>query len=175
MAVGIKPVIIQIVGFKNSGKTTLMNQLIQEAVKEELKVGTIKHHGHGGVPDVDLETKDSAKHYSHGATVSAVEGAGSLHLQANVPEGDLASSLQVFEHWPLDLILVEGYKQWPYPKVTLLRSEDDQSLLDLTNIVAVLTEGQFYSTQFHPTFLRDETASYIPWLMDYIRRQQLND
>ncbi|MEK4565537.1 molybdopterin-guanine dinucleotide biosynthesis protein B [Alkalihalobacillus sp. FSL R5-0424] len=174
MAVGIKPVIIQIVGFKNSGKTTLMNHLIQEAVNDKLKVGTIKHHGHGGVPDANLETKDSAKHFSHGATVSAVEGAGSLHLQANVPEGDLNSSLRVFENWPLDLTLVEGYKQWPYPKMVLLRSEDDQSLLDLTNIVAILTEDGFQPTRSYPTFLRDETASYIPWMMDYIRRQ-LND
>lgn len=174
MAVGIKPVIIQIVGFKDSGKTTLMNHFIQEAVKNKLKVGTIKHHGHGGVPDADLEMKDSAKHFSHGATVSAVEGAGSLHLQANVPEGDLDSSIQVFENWSLDLILVEGYKQWPYPKVVLLRSEGDQSLITLKNIVAVLTKDRIRSTLPYPTFSRDETALYIPWMMDYIRRQ-LND
>ncbi|MFK3937153.1 molybdopterin-guanine dinucleotide biosynthesis protein B [Alkalihalobacillus sp. NPDC078783] len=175
MAVGIKPVIVQIVGFKNSGKTTLMNQLIQEAVNYKLEVGTIKHHGHGGVPDVPITQNDSARHFSHGATVSAVEGAGSLQLQASVPDGDLASSVQILENWPLDLILIEGYKQWAYPKIVLLRSEDDQSLLDLTHIVAVVLEDQMDLTQSYPAFLRDEKASYIPWIMDYIRRQRLND
>lgn len=175
MAVGIKPIIIQIVGFKNSGKTTLMNQLIQETVKHKLEVGTIKHHGHGGVPDAPLAKNDSEQHFQHGATVSAVEGAGSLYLQATVPKRDLASSLHVLENWPLDLILIEGYKKWSYPKIVLLRNQDDQSLLDLTNIVAVLTEDQTNVKIPYPSFSKDEAASYIPWIMDYIRRQRLHD
>lgn len=66
--------IIQIVGYQNSGKTTLMEQLIKHATKEGLRVGTIKHHGHGGAPVENL-SKDSNRHEQAGARVSAVEGA----------------------------------------------------------------------------------------------------
>lgn len=44
--------ILQIVGYQNSGKTTLMEKLIQALTYEGMKVATIKHHGHGGYPEV---------------------------------------------------------------------------------------------------------------------------
>lgn len=76
--------ILQVVGYQNSGKTTLMEQLIREATATELRVATIKHHGHGGIPDVE-SSKDSTRHERAGAAVAAVEGGGVLRLSAKRP------------------------------------------------------------------------------------------
>lgn len=73
MALGQHRKILQIVGYQNSGKTTLMEQLIKRATTEGLRVGTIKHHGHGGVPMIEA-SKDSSRHELAGASVTAVEG-----------------------------------------------------------------------------------------------------
>lgn len=79
MALGQYRKILQIVGYQNSGKTTLMEQLIKQATMEGLRVGTIKHHGHGGVPTIET-SKDSSRHEQAGAVVTAVEGAGTLRM-----------------------------------------------------------------------------------------------
>lgn len=73
MALGQHRKILQIVGYQNSGKTTLMEQLIKQATMEGLRVGAIKHHGHGGVPMIET-SKDSSRHELAGAVVTAVEG-----------------------------------------------------------------------------------------------------
>ena len=43
--------ILQVVGYQNSGKTTLIEKLCQLADEEEMQLGCFKHHGHGGKPD----------------------------------------------------------------------------------------------------------------------------
>lgn len=48
----VTPIIVQVVGFQNSGKTTFVKKLLQELSKQNIYVATIKHHGHGGKPDV---------------------------------------------------------------------------------------------------------------------------
>lgn len=74
MSVGEICPILQIVGFQNSGKTTLSEKLIFRASKAGLKAASIKHHGHGGPPDNELSSKDSIRHHEAGAVISSVEG-----------------------------------------------------------------------------------------------------
>jgi len=80
MALGQHRTVLQIVGYQNSGKTTLAEKLISYACNKGLRVGSIKHHGHGGAPASNL-TKDSTRHAQAGAVVSAVEGDGVVQLQ----------------------------------------------------------------------------------------------
>ena len=77
----VSPVIFQVVGYQNSGKTTFLNRLIEKLNGEQMRIATIKHHGHGGKPEVN-EEKDSAQYCHSGAKVSLVEGGGRLLLQA---------------------------------------------------------------------------------------------
>ncbi len=83
--------ILQIVGYQNSGKTTLVEKVVYALAEQNMKVATIKHHGHGGFPEV--AQKDSERHRKAGAVVSSVEGAGFLSL----------SSLR--ENWSLQEII----------------------------------------------------------------------
>nr|WP_263328351.1 molybdopterin-guanine dinucleotide biosynthesis protein B [Neobacillus sp. Marseille-Q6967] len=135
----VKPVIFQVVGYQNSGKTTFVLKLIQTLSKQGFKTVTIKHHGHGGKPEV-VEQKDSSRHIMAGAAASIVEGDGSLLLQANVSEAYIEDQIRLMEVFNPDVILIEGHKNKSYPKVLFLRNSDEFSLLSkLKNIKFVIT------------------------------------
>ena len=48
----VNTTVFQIVGFKNSGKTTLIKNLIHLLTDQQIEVAVLKHHGHGGIPDI---------------------------------------------------------------------------------------------------------------------------
>ena len=163
---GEAPSILQIVGYQNSGKTTLVEKIVHALAERKIKVATIKHHGHGGFPEV--AQKDSERHRKAGAVVSSVEGAGLLSLSSLREEWSLQEIIRLYEFFEVDIILIEGYKKESYPKVVLLRSEEDVELLHkVENIVAVIT---WYDA---PTNLREkykvfhiaEDELYIDWFL----------
>jgi molybdopterin-guanine dinucleotide biosynthesis adapter protein len=134
----VKPVIFQVVGYQNSGKTTFLLKLIQTLTTHGLKTVTIKHHGHGGKPDVVLQ-KDSSRHLEAGAFASLVEGDGRLVLQVEESEWSLEEQLRLMEHFQPDVILIEGHKQKHYPKLLLLKDQADISLLSkVENVKAII-------------------------------------
>jgi molybdopterin-guanine dinucleotide biosynthesis protein B len=124
----VKPVIFQVVGYQNSGKTTFILKIIHALKDQGLQTATIKHHGHGGKPDV-LPEKDSSRHLTAGALVSIVEGDGRLILQAEKSRFSLVDQLTLLEPLQPDIILIEGRKQEDYPKMLMLRDRGDLPLL----------------------------------------------
>jgi molybdopterin-guanine dinucleotide biosynthesis protein B len=168
----VKPAIFQVVGYQNSGKTTITAKLIQTLTGNGIKTVTIKHHGHGGKPDVAAE-KDSTKHLAAGALATIVEGEGRLILQAENIECSLDDQIKLMEHFQPDVILIEGYKLRNYPKLLLIRDKEDLQLITrVTNIIAIVCwkeEWRDYLKQYTeiPTFLiSDETA--FRWIADTI-------
>ncbi|MDF2791271.1 MAG: molybdopterin-guanine dinucleotide biosynthesis protein MobB, partial [Neobacillus sp.] len=134
----VKPIIYQIVGYQNSGKTTIILKIIEFLKNEGIKSATIKHHGHGGRPDI-LSEKDSAKHINAGAVASLVEGEGRLCLQADEIALTLEEQIRFVEFFRPDIILIEGHKMKSYPKLLILRDENDLSLIsDVSNIKNVI-------------------------------------
>ncbi len=134
----VKPIIYQIVGYQNSGKTTIILKLIEILKNEGIKSATIKHHGHGGRPDI-LSQKDSAKHINAGAVASLVEGEGRLCLQADETAFTLEDQIRFVDFFRPDIILIEGHKMKSYPKLLILRDENDLSLIsDVCNILTVI-------------------------------------
>ncbi|MDF2854702.1 MAG: molybdopterin-guanine dinucleotide biosynthesis protein MobB [Neobacillus sp.] len=125
----VKPVIFQVVGYQNSGKTTFLIRLIQALTKEGLKAVTIKHHGHGGKPEGE-RGKDTGRHLEAGALATLVEGDGRLILQAEDSNWSLAEQIRLMEFFKADVILIEGHKLELYPKLLILRDKADLSLLD---------------------------------------------
>ncbi|MFS0778965.1 molybdopterin-guanine dinucleotide biosynthesis protein B [Neobacillus sp. 3P2-tot-E-2] len=134
----VKPIIYQIVGYQNSGKTTIILKIIEILKNEGIKSATIKHHGHGGRPDI-LSQKDSAKHINAGAVASLVEGDGRICLQADETALTLEEQIRFVEFFRPDIILIEGHKMKSYPKLLILRDENDLSLIsDVSNIKNVI-------------------------------------
>jgi molybdopterin-guanine dinucleotide biosynthesis protein MobB len=110
-----------IVGFKNAGKTGLMERLVTEITERGFSVSTLKHAHHAF--DVDQPGKDSFRHRQAGAhqvlLASRARWALMTELQGTdePPLADLLARLD-----PVDLVLVEGYKRDDHPKVEAYRA-----------------------------------------------------
>lgn len=169
MALGRKPSIFQIVGYQNSGKTTLTAKLIERFTQKGQHVGTIKHHGHGGMPASGDEQKDTFRHREAGALVTGVEGAGMLQIHAKKEEWTLKDIIRLYEDFSMDVILIEGYKRAEYEKVVLIRSEEDLSLLHtLKNIICVISWVSLSPvvSDTYPVFHIKDEKTYVEWLIE---------
>lgn len=170
----VSPVIIQITGFQNSGKTSFVKKLLDHLRNEHLTAVTIKHHGHGGKPTLP-EDKDSAQHIAAGAIASLVEGDGRLIIQAEKKEWTLEEKLQLLLPFHSNVILIEGHKYEDYPKVVLVRRrEEAKELLSLKNIIAVYywEDASIEEQKLRdvPTFQIDSSRGY-QWLVQYLRAE----
>jgi molybdopterin-guanine dinucleotide biosynthesis adapter protein len=112
---------IGLAGWSGAGKTTLIVRLIPELNRRGLSVSTIKHAHHGF--DVDQPGKDSYEHRLAGAHEVLVASANRLALMRELrgaPEPSLSDLLCLIE--PVDLVLIEGFKRDPLPKIEVYRA-----------------------------------------------------
>lgn len=169
----MNPVIFQVVGYQNSGKTTITTKLIKTLAGIGLKTVTIKHHGHGGRP-ASIEQKDTEKHLNAGAAASIVEGEGSLLLKAVNFETSLEDQIELMKFFDPDVILIEGYKLKPFPKLLLLRNESDLNLINtVSNIIAIVYWEEDMLKQITsqinvPCFHVDDENT-IPWTVENLQ------
>jgi molybdopterin-guanine dinucleotide biosynthesis protein B len=157
--------VLQVVGYQNSGKTTFVVDYIKAAVKQDLKIGTIKHHGHSGAIKLDDQQKDSGKHRQAGAHVSVIEGNGAFVLTSDKLSLSLPQLLSLYRQFHLDVIVVEGFKSESFPKVVLIRSKEDLQILDeLLNICCIIASFQLPKeiSETYRTFY--QTKDSIEWL-----------
>ena len=116
-----------VIGWKNAGKTSLMERLVAEITGRGLSVSTVKHVHH----DVDLDQpgKDTFRHRQAGAreVVLASRHRFALMAEHRGDEPDLAAILARLA--PVDLVLVEGYKRDAHPKLEVFRAETGQPLI----------------------------------------------
>jgi molybdopterin-guanine dinucleotide biosynthesis protein B len=133
--------IIGLAGWSGSGKTTLLTRVIPRLVARGLAVSTLKHAHHAF--DVDQPGKDSHSHRMAGATEVLV---GSANRWALVHElrGDAEPALDALirKLSPVDLVLIEGYKRAPHPKLEVYRAALGKPLLhpDDPAIVAIASD-----------------------------------
>ena len=134
--------IIGLAGWSGSGKTTLLAQVIPRIVARGLKVSTLKHAHHGF--DVDQPGKDSHTHRMAGATEVLVGSANRwalVHELRGGAEPALGALLEKLS--PVDLVLIEGYKREPHPKLEIYRAAVGKPLLHPGDaaIVAVASDA----------------------------------
>ncbi|MDN4523690.1 molybdopterin-guanine dinucleotide biosynthesis protein B [Fictibacillus fluitans] len=167
---------IQIVGYKNSGKTTLVSNLLKAASAAGLRAGTLKHHGHGGRIDFQDENKDTGIHRSAGAVVSGVEGEGTFQLCLDQPVS-FSRLVRLYELLELDLLLIEGFKEIQMPRVVLLKHDDDVELIrSSTNVLMAIAWPSFSTEQIspvYPVYKLNEKEQYINFLMDWMKGRNL--
>jgi molybdopterin-guanine dinucleotide biosynthesis protein B len=109
-----------IAGYSGSGKTTLLEKLIPQLTARGLKVSVIKHAHHGF--DIDRPGKDSYRHREAGATevlLSCGDRWALMHERRAEPEPTLNELISHLS--PCDLVLVEGFKHEPVPKLEVYR------------------------------------------------------
>ncbi len=131
------PPIIAICGVKNSGKTTLITKLIPALRKRGLRIATIKHDGHDFEPD--MPGTDSARHRRSGAYGTAVF---SKHRFMVTREEDGMTVERMAAFFPdADLILLEGGKKSPYPKLEVIRQGNSrESVSEPEGLLAIVTD-----------------------------------
>jgi molybdopterin-guanine dinucleotide biosynthesis protein B len=134
--------IVGLAGWSGSGKTTLITKVLPVLIGRGLKVSTLKHAHHGF--DLDKPGKDSFMHRASGATeviISSERRWAVLHELRGEEEWDLTALLTKAS--PVDLVLVEGFKREPFPKLEIYRQANGKPLLhpDDPHIVAVASDA----------------------------------
>ena len=129
-------------GYSGSGKTTLIEQLIPRFVARGLRVSLIKHAHHAF--DVDQPGKDSYRHRHAGASEVLVTSSRRWVLMHELRgEAEPTFDAQLGHLAPCDLLLVEGFKHAPIPKLEVWRSATGEGLLHPNDphIVAVASDA----------------------------------
>ncbi len=115
----MSPPVVSVAGFSGAGKTTLIARLIPALKAMGLVVGTVKHHEHSF--DMDTPGKDSWVHRRAGAAGTIISSPAAIGLIRDVD----------YDHDPRELalmlpgvalVLAEGYKNAPIPKMEVFRA-----------------------------------------------------
>jgi len=119
-----------VVGWKNAGKTTLVERLVAEIAGRGFTVSTVKHTHHG--VDVDQKGKDSWRHRQAGARQVILSSSSRWAIMTELRGAPEAPLSELLGHLaPVDLVIVEGYKRDSHPKVEAWRAETGQPLIAL--------------------------------------------
>lgn len=157
-----------VVGWKNAGKTGLMERLVHNIVDRGFSVSTIKHAHHSF--DVDHPGKDSHRHRMAGATevlLSSRKRWALMHENTGNSEAELDELLSKIE--PVDLVLIEGYKGGPHPKVEAHRAETGNGLIahEDQTIRAIASDTEL-SAMAVPVFELDDTDAVADFILEQV-------
>ena len=135
--------IFGITGWKNSGKTTLVVKLVETLTARGYKVSTLKHTHHHF--DIDHQGTDSFRHREAGAQevlVASEKRWALVHeVRSDKPE-ELPLQYFIDKLEPVDLLLIEGFKQEAFPKLMVVRPDHNAEPLpaDVGNVVAIASD-----------------------------------
>lgn len=121
--------LLGIAAWSGTGKTTLLEGLLPRLARRGLRTAVIKHAHHAF--DVDQPGKDSHRLRQAGATPMLVASRARWAMMMETPEqqeADLAQLIETVRSQQPDLVLVEGFKAWPLPKLELYREELGKTL-----------------------------------------------
>src|SRR5579863_6759340 len=139
---GLRPMrVIGFAGWSGAGKTTLIVRLIPELNRRGFRVSTVKHAHHAF--DLDQPGKDSYEHRAAGAEEVLVASANRVALMRELrgaPEPSLPELLRLLK--PVDLVLIEGFKRDPMPKIEIFRIANGKPQLHPNDprIVALISD-----------------------------------
>ena len=163
--------IFGIAGWSGSGKTTLLEKLIPQFTARGVKVSVIKHAHHGF--DIDRPGKDSYRHREAGASevlLACNDRWALMHERREA--GDVTLDELLSRLAPCDLVLIEGFKQEPVPKLEVYRPENGKPPLfpGRPDIVAVASDAVLDSTL--PTLPLNDIAAIADFVMTTLQLQE---
>jgi molybdopterin-guanine dinucleotide biosynthesis adapter protein len=152
--------LIGIVGWKNSGKTTLIEGLVAALARDGLRVATVKHTHH------ELRAHDGAtdgeRHARAGAVKTAVISPSQWELAGELMSNPAPTLDEVAERLgPADLVLIEGFKSAPIPKIEVRREASptrDQLAPRDPNVIAIAADHAVEGASV-PVFSLDDVAA----------------
>ncbi len=152
-------------GYSGSGKTTLIENVIPVLVGRGMRVSLVKHAHHAF--DVDQPGKDSYRHRQAGASEVMLTSAKRwilMHENVDQPEQELPEQLRHMS--PCDIVLIEGFKKQPIPKLEIHRKAHGVPFLfrDDPHIVGIATDEQL-DTEL-PQFRLDDYAALAEFVLE---------
>jgi molybdopterin-guanine dinucleotide biosynthesis protein MobB len=153
-----------VTGWKNSGKTHLMERLVAEMVRRGLTVSTIKHAHHSA--ETDREGTDSHRHRRAGAREVILASPARwalMHELRGAPEPPLADLLARLA--PVDLVLIEGYKSSDHPKIEAHRAATGRPLLAPGNPTIRAVASDAAPDVALPVLALDDTAAIADFIL----------
>lgn len=164
--------IVSIVGLKNAGKTTLTVALAAEFVRRGRRVMTMKHATHPA--DVDRAGTDSYRHFHEGKAervLLASPGLRAVFERSPDDTDPVTLTRRYFEG--ADLVLVEGFKRYPLPKIEVFRKEVGPAPLydprapNADEWIAIVTDDDQYRASCPVLHFRDtmwlQLLSNLAW------------
>jgi molybdopterin-guanine dinucleotide biosynthesis adapter protein len=153
-----------VAGWKNSGKTTLVERLVAEFVRRGWRVSTVKHAHHAA--DIDRPGTDSFRHRAAGASEVALVGGKRFAIMREQEEMPLAQVLERLA--PADLILIEGFKHERHSKIEVRAGEGPPLAANDPTFVAIAADLPPTDTDL-PWFRRDDISA----IADFIAGRQI--
>ena len=159
--------IFGVTGWKNSGKTGLMERLITEFTARGLTVSSIKHAHHSF--DIDHPGRDSYRHRDAGARQVLLASRNRWALMHELRDedepslGDLLKQLS-----PVDLVLIEGYKRDRHPKIEAHRKETGQPLIAPEDETIVAVASDTSVSVDRPVLDLNDTASIANFIAQHL-------
>jgi molybdopterin-guanine dinucleotide biosynthesis protein B len=159
--------IFGISGYSGSGKTTLIERLVPLFTAGGLRVSLIKHAHHSF--DIDHPGKDTYRHRHAGCTevmITSSQRWALMHELRNEPEPTLQDAIKLIS--PCDLLLIEGYKREPIPKLEVYRSTVGEPLMfpQDSHVVAIASD-QSVDTQL-PQFSIDDVTAIAAFIRQHV-------
>ena len=156
-----------VTGWKNAGKTGLMERLVAEFCSRGLRVSTLKHAHHSF--DVDHPGKDSHRHRMAGASqvlLASTERWALMNEHRGAPEPSLAALLAKLD--PVDLVLVEGWKRDTHPKVEAWRAETGHPLIAPTDPTILAVASDTALELDRPVFDLNDTGAVADFILAHL-------
>jgi molybdopterin-guanine dinucleotide biosynthesis adapter protein len=118
--------IIAVIGTKNTGKTTLVTQIVRELVERGFEVGTVKHSHH----HFDMSDRDTGKHKKAGAAIVAGIGEETFFtMNEGMSLDNVLSTMNFIEN--LDIVVLEGFKKSNYAKISTSDIKDEYTIANV--------------------------------------------
>ena len=123
----MKRLAIAFSGPSNSGKTTLILKVAKKFIDDGLKVVVVKHDP-GDKAKFDVEGKDSFRFSEAGADVVVMSPTRTTYFSQSSQEiGEVIRMIGEF-----DILLVEGLKTLPLPRLSVFKGEIDETYLSFS-------------------------------------------
>lgn len=158
-----------VTGWKNSGKTRMVANLVSEFRKRGLTVSTIKHAHHSF--DVDRQGTDSWQHREAGASEVALVSRNRWVLMHELHDEEEPALADIVQHLSrCDLIIIEGYKREDHPKIEMIRKDrlKDQPLWPEDKTIRLIGSDDDFADCPLPVYSPDNVSGIADYIAEML-------
>lgn len=162
------PETIAICGASNSGKTMLITRLIPALKEQGLSVATLKHTHHQDIQP-EMKLKDTGMHLEAGAGMVILDTKEGMIIQRSKQNFEKLKDIAARFLSQYDIVLAEGYKSEPVPKIEVWQKSITARPLCLEdkNLLAVVSTDDLPDGFSNiPVFMPDDIDSIVSFIID---------